>query len=156
MKLPAAQPVPSPLRSTVAVIAGVVLNIFLAGVGSGMLGALFPDHFPAPTEGTPTPVPTTTGLMLVSIVFSANAVLAGVLTGRIASYAPVVHAGILAGVFGLFALWGLDQARGMPGLFAIAFVVLPPAFALLGGAIAQRAATLRAARAPKIVSEKIQ
>lgn len=149
------QPVPSPLRSTLAVLAGFALNWFLAGAGAATLAALFPSHFPpAPADGTP-PVPTTTGLVLITVVFSANALLAGVLTGRAAVHAPVVHAGILAGVFGLLALWGLDQARGMPGLFAIAFVVLPPIFALLGGMIAQRAARRRAARAPKIVSETL-
>jgi hypothetical protein len=137
------------------VLAGFGLNWFLAGAGAAMLAALFGAHFPPPpADGTP-PIPTSTGLVLVTAMFSANALLAGVLTGRIASYAPVAHAGILAGVFGLFALWGLDQARGMPGLFAIAFVVSPPLFALLGGVVAQRAATRRAARAPRIVSETV-
>lgn len=149
------QPVPSPLRSTLAVLAGFGLNWFLAGAGAAMLAALFPDHFPAPLEEGVPPVPTTTGLALVTVMFSANALLSGVLTGRVAVHAPLVHAGILAGVFGLLALWGLDQARGMPGLFAVAFVVLPPIFAVLGGLVAQRAARMRAARAPKIVSEKL-
>jgi hypothetical protein len=148
-------PIPSPLRSTLAVLAGFGLNWFLAGAGAGMLAALFPEHFPpAPADGTP-PAPSTLGLVLVTATFSANALLAGVLAGRIASYAPVVHAGILAGVFGLLALWGLDQARGQPGLFALAFVGLPPLFAVLGGLVAQRAAKRRDARTPRIVSERI-
>ncbi len=147
-------PVPSPLRSTLAVLAGFGLNWFLAGAGAAMLASLFPEHFPPASEGAP-PTPSALGLVLVTATFSANALLAGVLTGRIASYAPVVHAGILAGVFGLLALWGLDQARGQPGLFALAFVGLPPLFAVLGGLVARRAALGRSARTPRIVSERI-
>lgn len=135
---------PSPFRATMAVLAGYGLNWFLLGIGSQMLASMFPSEFPMPADPETPPIPTQTGLLLVCVMLSANALLAGVLTGRVAVTKPLGHAGILAGIFGLFALYGLDQASPFPGWMAIAFVVLPPAFALLGGWIAERAARHRA------------
>ncbi len=140
----ASAPLPSPFRATMAVLAGFALNFFLSGIGPQMLASLFPSEFPMPADPETPPTPTELGLVLVCVVFSANALLAGVLTGRVATTKPFGHAAILAGIFGLFALYGLDQARQQPGWFAIAFVVLPPLFVLLGGLVAQRAAERRA------------
>lgn len=137
---------PSPLRASVAVLAGFALNFFLSGIGSQMLASMFPREFPMPTDPETPPVPTQTGLLLVCLLICANALLAGVLTGRVAVTKPLGHAGILAGIFGLFALYGLDQASQYPGWMAMAFVVLPPAFVLLGGWVAERVAQRRAAR----------
>jgi len=137
---------PSPFRATMAVLAGFALNFFLSGIGPQMLASMFPGEFPMPANPESPPIPTQTGLLLVCVVISANALLAGVLTGRVAVTKPLGHAGILAGLFGLFALYGLDQASLYPGWMAIAFVVLPPMFVLLGGLVAERAAKRRAER----------
>lgn len=145
----APQPIPSPFRSTIAVLAGFLLNFFLSGIGSQMLASVFPSDFPLPVSEDAPPLPTERGLSMVVVVFAANALLSGVLTGRVASTSPFAHAGILAGLFGLFALYGMDQATPYPGWFAISFVIVPPAFVLLGGWIAARAAVQRAALAAK-------
>jgi hypothetical protein len=142
-------PLPSPFRATMAVLAGFGLNFFLSGIGPQMLAAMLPGEFPMPADPETPPTPTELGLVLVCVIFSANALLAGVLTGRVALTKPFGHAAILAGIFGLFALYGLDQARQQPGWFAIAFVILPPMFVLLGGLVAERAAKRRAARPPR-------
>ena len=143
-KLPPA-PLPSPFRSTVAVLAGFVLNFFLSGIGPQMLASLFPADFPLPASEDVPPIPTDRGLVMVCVIFAANALLAGVLTGRIGERSPLAHAGILAGLFGLFALYGMEQATPYPGWFALSFVIVPPAFVMLGGAIARLAAQRRAA-----------
>lgn len=151
----AAAPLPSPFRSTIAVLAGFVVNFFLSGIGAQMLASILPSEFPLPVSEDVPPVPTTLGLSLVVALFAANALLSGVVTARVAQTSPVAHAGILAGLFGLFALYGIEQARPYPAWVAIAFVLVPPAFAIVGGLLGKRAAAARAARAEKIVVETL-
>lgn len=123
----------SPLASAFAVAAGFAANWLLGGLSGMTLASSFPAEFPL---GDP-PRPTDTGLVLTTAAMALNATVAGLLTGRLAPVAPIVHAGILAGLFGMFALTGMDQARGLPGWFALAFALVPPATAVLGGWLAR-------------------
>ena len=133
----------SPFASAAAVAAGFGANWFLGGLSGVALASLFPAEFPI---GDP-PQPTTVGLVLTTLAMALNATVAGLLVGRIAPIAPVVHASILAGLFGMFALTSMDQARGLPGWFALCFAFVPPAACVLGGWLA-RVVKRRRARPP--------
>lgn len=132
----------SPLASAAAIAVGFGANWFLGGLSGVTLASLFPAEFPL---GDP-PRPTTLGLVLTTVAMALNAMLAGLLCGRLAPVAPIVHASILAGLFGMFAMTSMDQARGLPGWFALAFAFVPPASVVLGGALAKLAARRRARR----------
>lgn len=121
----------SPLRSVFAVISGFVvlwiLGMLYATVVYSVASAHFPDEQP----------PTTVGLALTLAGALPNGIVAGLMVGRIAGFAPIVHAAVLGGVIGFFAMMSSDQARGMPWWFALGRVVLPTLFVVLGGAIAK-------------------
>lgn len=134
----------SPLASAASIAAGFAANFFLGGLSAMALASLFPAEFPL---GDP-PQPTTLGLMLTTLAMGLNATVAGLLVGRLAPIAPVIHAAILAGLFGMFAMTGMDQAHGLPGWFALSFALVPPAACVAGGALARLGARRRAQRTP--------
>ncbi len=135
----------SPLASAASIAVGFGANWILGGLSGVTLARLFPAEFPL---GDP-PRPTTLGLVLTTLAMALNAMVAGLLVGRLAPIAPVVHASILAGLFGMFAMTGMDQARGLPGWFALSFAFVPPASVVLGGWLAKLAAQRRARRTPE-------
>ena len=107
----------------------VVLNLlnFLFAMTSS---AIVPAWFPA--SG-----PTIQGLALGFVGSFANAVLAGLATGRLVGRAPLAHAAVLAAVFGFTLLGSLGELRTM-GAVGLGFVALPPLGCLLGGWVASR------------------
>lgn len=136
----------SPLASTFAVAVGFGANFFLNGLLARTLAQNFPAHFPPAGPEGETPHPTETGLVLTTLAMALNATIAGLFVGRLAPIAPVVHAAILAGLFGMFAMTGMDQARGLPGWFALSFALVPPAACVLGGFVASRLTARQAAK----------
>lgn len=146
----------SPLASTLAVAVGWGVNFFLNGLLARTLAQNFPAHFPTAGPEGETPHPTETGLLLTTLAMALNGTIAGLFVGRLAPVAPVVHAAILAGLFGMFAMTGMDQARGLPGWFALAFALVPPATCVLGGFLSGRLRARQAAAArPRGAAEAI-
>lgn len=135
----------SPLASAASVAVGFAANWLLSGLAGSALASLFSADFPMPGPDGEMPHPTDTGLLLLTLSMAFNGLVAGLLVGRLAPIAPIVHAGVLAGIFGMFAMTGMDQARGLPGWFAIAFAIVPPAACVLGGYLAKLGTARRAA-----------
>lgn len=143
----------SPVRSMAAVSLGFGLfTQVLARVGAVTLGLLLPGAFPAQSEDGELVVPTTVGLAAMLVMSLANALLAGLIAGRIAGLAQRWHGVVLGGVLGLFGAISMDQVRGFPGWFALGYLLLPPVGATLGGFLAERVV---AKAKPRIVSERI-
>ncbi|MDQ3035355.1 MAG: hypothetical protein M3Y87_23325 [Myxococcota bacterium] len=121
----------NPFRSLFAVISGFVVLWILGALYVGVLGSLAGAQFPG--EGPPT----TVGLALLLLGIAPNGIVAGLLTGRVAGFAPIVHAAVLGGLVGFVGMMSSDQAQGMPWWFALGRIVLPTVFVVLGGAIAR-------------------
>lgn len=121
----------SPIRSILAVVGGFVVLWILGGLYVGVLGSLAGDQFP---EGG---VPTTTGLLLLLVGAVPNGIVAGLIVGRAAGHAPIVHAAVLGGLIGFVGMMSSEQAHGMPWWFALGRIALPILFLVLGGAIAR-------------------
>jgi hypothetical protein len=141
-KEPAAEAAISPVRSAFAVIAGIILYPILLTLFMFMVGALFPSLYPTDPEGPQT----TPGLALIVLGELVNGAVAGLIASRIAGRAPIAHAGVLAGVLGLFAMASMDQVAGMPGWFAIGFATGAPLGVLVGGLLGHRTMAKRTAR----------
>lgn len=137
-----AGPIISPVRSAFAVIAGIILYPLLLTLFMGMIGALFPALYPTDPDGPQT----TAGLALVLVGELLNGAVAGLIASRIAGRAPIAHAGVLAGVLGLFAMASMDQVTNMPGWFGLGFATCAPLGVLLGGLLGHRAMARRARR----------
>lgn len=136
----AGDPPGSPIRSVLAVAAGwlvvMVMGQLLLGVLTSTMGADFPTE-----EGSQ---PTERGLALWIAGSVPNGIVAGLITARLAGWAPIAHAAVLAGIIGFFAMSSADQASDLPGWFAIAWIVVPPLAIALGGVVsryARRAST---------------
>lgn len=132
----------NPFRSLFAVVSGFVVLWLLGALYVGVVGSVAAGQFPEDES------PTTVGLALLLLGIVPNGIVAGLLTGRIAGFAPVVHAAVLGGLVGFLGMMSSDQARGMPWWFALGRIVLPTIFVVLGGVIArarpQRPAAKRA------------
>jgi hypothetical protein len=138
-KPPAMSPEMSPVRSMAAVSLGFGLFTQILGrVGATALAALLPGAFPQQPDADVVVIPSDIGLMAMMAMTFANATLAGLITGRVARFMPVLHALVLAGILGLFGATSMDQVRGFPGWFAIGYLALPALGAALGGVLARR------------------
>ena len=131
----------SPMRSFLAIAVGYAAIYFLRSLAVSMLARWFPGDLPQDDS-----MPTALGFALVLGAELPNALVAGLLVGRLAGRAPLVHTAILAAVLGAFALLTARQAEGIPGWFVAGFALVPPLGALAGGAIAQLAIRRRRQR----------
>lgn len=120
----------SPIRSLFAVIAGGLVVWMLGPLYMGVLVRLAADHFAGDR-------PTDVGLALLLAGWLPNGVLGGLLTGRLAGVAPIVHAAVLGSLFGFVAMMSMDQARGLPWWFALGLVLAPAVSVVLGGVVAR-------------------
>ena len=123
----------SPGRSALGVFAGFVVLQILGMLFLLMAGSMFPSLYPS-GEGAQ---PTTNGLVLSLVAEFANALVAGLITARLAGRAPMVHATVLAALVGFFSMAAMGDLRTMPGWFALGFVLLAPIGCLLGGLVAR-------------------
>ena len=129
----------SPVRSMAAISLGFGLFTQVLGrVGATALAALLPGAFPQQPDPDVVVLPSDVGLVAMMVMTFANAVLAGLITGRVARFMPVLHAMVLAGILGLFGATSMDQVRGFPGWFALGYLGLPALGATLGGWLAGR------------------
>lgn len=133
----------TPFRSLGAVAAGWAVLFVLGQLLLGVLASALPSDIPS-VEGT---VPTPRGLALFLLLGSANGVVAGLLTARLAGFAPVVHASALAAWIGFSAMMSSDAAQGLPFWFALGRVVTPALPIVLGGVLGKRLEARRTARA---------
>ena len=124
----------SPAQSALAVFAGFVaftiLNALYGSVVYRVAAAEFPE---AEGEGTITSL----GMILTLAGGLPNGVIAGVVVGRFAGFAPIAHAAVLAGVIGFYAMMSSHLARGLPWWFALGRIVIPSLAILLGGRAAR-------------------
>ena len=130
----------SPIRSLLGLIAGWFALYVLGTLYLGVLASTLPADIPS-AEGA---VPTERGLALWLAGMAPNGIVAGVITARIAGWAPIGHAAVLGGIIGFFGLVSSDEAHGMPAWFALGRAVLPTLAILAGGAIARVIDTRRA------------
>ena len=124
----------SPMRSALAVLAGIVslgiLNVLFMIVAGSALAPLYP----------PGTLPTTAGLALMIGSGVVNGALGGLLTARIAQSAPFAHAALLIGVWGVYTVGAIDQLTHYPGWFVIGLLLATPIGCLAGAALARRTA----------------
>lgn len=119
----------SPLRSIAAVMLGwLVLQWILWPLFGSMIARLFPGELDPPSERF---------LVAMTVGMLPNGLVAGLLTARVAGWAPIAHAAVLGGLIGFFGMMSSDAAHGLPGWFAIARVVVPAISVVIGGALAR-------------------
>ena len=82
----------SPVRSMAAISLGFGLFTQVLGrVGATALAALLPGAFPQQPDPDVVVLPSDVGLVAMMVMTFANAVLAGLITGRVARFMPVLH-----------------------------------------------------------------
>ena len=123
------------MRSVLAVAAGWLVIMVLGQLLASVLGSTMSADFPTGEDSRPTD----RGLAVWIAGSVPNGIVAGLITARIAGWAPIVHASVLAGVVGFFAMRNADRASGLPGWFAIAWIVVPPLAIVLGGVVSRYA-----------------
>ncbi|GAB4213405.1 MAG: hypothetical protein OHK0013_37250 [Sandaracinaceae bacterium] len=155
---PASEPVSelalvSPVRSMAAIsLTFLLFTQVLSRVGAVTLAALLPWAFPAQPDEERIVVPGTAGLVAMLAMTFVNAMLVGLLAGRMAGAMRRWHGVGLGAILGLFAAISMDAVRDFPGWFAIGWLLAPALGASAGGLVAERVA----ARAPKrLVSERL-
>ena len=116
-------------RSIVAVVVGLLTTLLLVVLGMWAAGAA--------TGVRPGTVPTTAYLALDLAASAIGALVGGWVVARIATQAPLAHAGVLAALLLLLVLAG-GRAAGHPAWFPWALALAGPGGALLGGAIGSR------------------
>lgn len=130
----------SPIRSVLAVAAGWIVVMLLGQLLLRVLAATMGADFPT-EEGSQ---PSERGLAIWIAGSVPNGIVAGLITARLAGWAPIAHAAVLAGIIGFFAMSSADQASELPGWFAIAWIVVPALAIALGGVVARYARRARA------------
>lgn len=136
----------SPMRSLAAIsFTFFLFTQVLSRVALGTVNALMPWAFPAQPEEGALIVPAAPGLIAVLVTTFVNAVLAGLLAGRIGRVLRRWHGVTLGAILGLFAAVTMDQLQGFPGWFAIGWLLAPAVGASLGGLLAERVGTAPAA-----------
>jgi hypothetical protein len=121
----------SPLQSAFAVVAGFVVSWILGYLYVSVVYSLATPQFPAEERATDL------GLLLLLAGAVPNGIVAGLLVGRLAGFAPVAHAAVLGGLIGFIGMMSSDEARGMPFWFALGRIALPTLFIIVGGFIAK-------------------
>lgn len=121
----------SPLRSVFAVIAGFVALWILGNLYISVVYSLATAQFPVEERATDR------GLLLLLAGAVPNGIVAGLLVGRVAGFAPIAHAAVLGGLIGFIGMMSSDDARGMPFWFALGRIALPTLSVILGGLIAK-------------------
>lgn len=129
----APEPPGSPLHSLLGLAAGWLALYVLGTLFLGVLASTLPHDIPS-AEGA---VPTERGLALWLAGMLPNGIVAGMITARIAGWAPIGHAVVLGGLIGFFGLVSSDEAHGLPGWFALGRAIVPTLAILAGGAIAR-------------------
>lgn len=143
----------NPVRSMAAVsLTFLLFTQILSRVGATTLAVLMPGAFPAQPDESTLVVPGTAGLVAMLAMTVVNAVLSGLLAGRIGRVMRLWHGVVLGAILGMFAAISMDALRGFPGWFAIGYLVAPTAGAALGGWLASRVAP---APAKRLVSETV-
>jgi hypothetical protein len=143
----------NPVRSMAAIsLTFLLFTQILSRVGATTLAVLMPGAFPAQPDETTVVVPGTAGLVAMLVMTVVNAVLAGLLAGRIGRVLRLWHGVLLGAILGMFAAISMDALRDFPGWFALGYLVAPPAGAALGGWLASRVAP---APAKRLVSEPV-
>lgn len=143
----------NPVRSMAAVsLTFLLFTQILSRVGATTLAVLMPGAFPAQPDESTLVVPGTAGLVAMLAMTVVNAVLAGLLAGRIGRVMRLWHGVVLGAILGMFAAISMDALREFPGWFAIGYLVAPPLGASVGGWLASRVAP---APAKRLVSESV-
>lgn len=126
---PEGVPEGSPLRSIAAVMLGwLVLQWVLWPLFGAMIARIFAGELDPPSERF---------LAAMTLGMLPNGIVAGLLTARVAGWAPLAHAAVLGGLIGFFGMMSSDAAQGLPGWFAIARVVVPAISVVIGGAVSR-------------------
>lgn len=129
----------NPVRSMAAVsLTFLLFTQILSRVGATTLAVLMPGAFPAQPDESTIAVPGTVGLVAMLVMTLVNAVLAGLLAGRIGRVMRLWHGVTLGAILGMFAAISMDAVREFPGWFAIGYLVAPISGATLGGWLASR------------------
>lgn len=136
------EPQGNPIRSVLAVGAGWLAMLVLGQLFLGVLASTMPSDVPTSEDAAPTG----RGLAIWLVGMLPNGLVAGLITGRVAGWAPIAHAAALAGLIGFFAMTTSDEARGLPWWFALGRALVPAAAIVLGGIAARSVEARRRAR----------
>lgn len=143
----------SPVRSMAAIsFTFFLFTQVLSRVALATVNALLPWAFPAQAEEGALVVPEVPGLIAVLATTFLNAVLAGLLAGRIGRAMRRWHGVTLGAILGLFAAISMDQLQGFPGWFALGWLLAPAVGASLGGFLSERVGPKVT---PRLVSESV-
>ncbi|UJR79084.1 hypothetical protein [Sandaracinus amylolyticus] len=137
------EPKGTPIRSVLAVVAGWITLFVLGQLFLGVLASMMPGDIPS-TEGAQ---PTERGLAMWLAGMLPNGIIAGLITARLAGWAPIAHAAVLGGIIGFFGMVSSDEARGLPAWFAIGRAFMPVVSIVLGGIAARAIEARRGKRA---------
>ncbi len=129
----------SPMRSLAAIsFTFFLFTQVLSRVALATVSALLPWAFPAQSEEGALVVPEAPGLAAVLVTTFLNAILAGLLAGRIGGAMRRWHGVALGAILGLFAALTMGSLQGFPGWFALGWLLAPALGASLGGFLAER------------------
>jgi len=129
----------SPMRSLAAIsFTFFLFTQVLSRVALATVSALLPWAFPAQSEEGALVVPEAPGLAAVLVTTFLNAILAGLLAGRIGGAMRRWHGVALGAILGLFAALTMGSLQGFPGWFALGWLLAPAVGASLGGFLAER------------------
>lgn len=135
-------PVEPPINafgSLLAILGGWLTVLLLGFLTFPMLVAILPDEFARGEEGHTSAL----GLSMTLLSYALNGLLGGFVTGRLAGFAPIIHATVLGAFVGFAGLMSSDAAQGMPWWFALGRAVVPGIGIVLGGAVARVVAARR-------------
>ena len=143
----------SPMRSLAAIsFTFFLFTQVLSRVALATVSALLPWAFPAQSEEGALVVPEAPGLAAVLVTTFLNAILAGLLAGRIGGAMRRWHGVALGAILGLFAALTMGSLQGFPGWFALGWLLAPAVGASLGGFLSERVGPKVT---PRLVSETV-
>lgn len=135
-------PVDPPINafgSLLAILGGWLTVLLLGFLTFPMLVAILPNEFARGEEGQTSAL----GFAMTLVSYALNGLLGGFVTGRLAGFAPIIHAAVLGAFVGFAGLMSSDAALGMPWWFALGRAVVPGIGIIAGGAVARVVAARR-------------